>query len=119
MIALSAAAAFTQSHPYTPEKGSAERKAILDAVRKYRKAPDEVYTPTAFKVLKGWAYVAAADPNDPGVDSEAFEFVLRKSGNVWKVIDEISHIEGSNPEKEKMRIRRKFPELPAAIFSIH
>jgi len=104
-----------QSGSYTPKKGSPERKAILDAVRKHRKAPDEVYTPTEFNVLKGWAYVAARDPSDPEVDTEAFEVILHKSGKAWKVVDEVSHIEGSDYNQELKRIRKRFPALPSAI----
>lgn len=112
----SAAAAYSQSQPYTPEKGSADRKAILDAVRKFRKAPSEVYAPSGFSVLKGWAYVSAPDPADPDVDTEAFELVLRKTGSVWKVVDQISHVEGTDYMKERKRIKKRFPAMPMAIF---
>jgi hypothetical protein len=107
---------WAQSSPYTPKKGSPERKAILDAVRKHRKASNELYTPTGFNVLKGWAYVAAPDPNDPGVDTEAFEYILRKSGKSWKVVDEVSHVEGTDYQQELKRIRKRFPTLPGALF---
>lgn len=105
-----------QTTPYTPEKGSAERKAILDGVRKYRKAPGEVYSPTNFKVQKGWAFVSAPDPGDPEVDTLAFDVLLQKTGSGWKVVDHVSHLEGTSYEKEIKRIRKKFPKASAGIF---
>ncbi len=107
---------FAQSAPYTPAKGSIERKAILDGVRKYRKAPTEVYAPREFKVQNGWAFISAEDPNEPGVDTAAFDVLLRKTGKVWRVVDEISHSEGADWKRETGRIRKKFPKAPAGIF---
>ena len=105
-----------QTAPSTPEKSSPERKAILDGIRKYRKSPNEIYVPTGFKVQNGWAYVSAPDPNDPDVDTEAFNLLLQKVGKVWKVVAEVSHIEGSDYNKEIKRLRKKFPKTPAEIF---
>ena len=107
---------FAQSAAYTPAKGSDERKAILDAVRKYRQAPNELYTPKKFKVQNGWAFVSAEDPNEPGVDSLAFHVLIRKTGNDWRVVDAVNTTEGSDWDAEIRRIRRAFPNSPAAIF---
>jgi len=107
--------ASAQSTLHTPDKGSPERKAILDAVRTYRKAPSEVYTPTGFNVSGVWAYVAAPDPGDPDVDTAAFEVILKKTGSTWKVVDRISHVEGTSYKKETLRIRKRFPAMPSAI----
>ena len=116
IIAVANQKSFAQSAPYTPAKGSTERKAILDGVRKYRKAPGEVYTPTEFNVQNGWAFVSAEDPNEPGVDTAAFSVLLQKTKNVWKVVDEINHTEGTDYDKEIKRIRKRFPKVPAGIF---
>lgn len=116
LSAFSAQHSFAQSAPYTPAKGSTERKAILDGVRKYREAPNEVYTPTKFKVQNGWAFVSAEDPNEPGVDTAAFDVVLRKTGKTWRVVDEVNHTEGSDWDAEIKRIRKKFPKSPVGIF---
>ena len=104
-----------QTTPYTPEKGSAERKAILDGIRKYRKSPNEVYAPTGFKAQNGWVFVSAPDPNDPDVDTLAFDLLLQKVGKIWKVVAEVSHTEGSDYNKEIKRIRKKFPKASAEI----
>lgn len=106
-----------QTGVHTPEKGTPERKAILDAVRKYRKASSEVYSPTAFRVSKDWALVAAPDPADPDVDTEAFSVILRKTGGKWKVVDALSNVEGTDPAKEVKRIHKKYPSLPTAVLS--
>lgn len=116
LSAFSAHNSFAQSAPYTPAKGSTERKAILDGVRKYREAPNELYTPTRFKVQNGWAFVSAEDPNEPGVDTAAFDVLLRKTGKTWQVVDEVNHTEGSDWDAEIKRIRKKFPKSPAGIF---
>ena len=105
-----------QNSPYTPAKGTAERKAILDGVRKYRKAPQEIYTPRDFNVQNGWAFVSAPDPAEPDVDSLGFYFLLKKTGNSWKVVDEVNMTEGSDFAKEIKRIRKKFPKAPTKIF---
>jgi len=114
-LTIAAQAAFGQTDVHTPEKGTPERKAILDAVRKYRKAPSEVYSPTAFRVLKEWALVAAPDPSDPDVDTLAFTVILRKTGGKWKVVDTLSNVEGTDPAKEIKRIHKKYPSLPMAV----
>ncbi|MEP6944840.1 MAG: hypothetical protein ABJA02_02905 [Acidobacteriota bacterium] len=118
-LAIAAQASFGQTGVHTPEKGSPERKAILDAVRKYRKASSEIYSPTAFRVSKDWAFVAAPDPSDPDVDTEAFEVILRKTGTKWKVVDELKNVEGTDPAVEVKRVHRKFPSLPMAVLNIN
>ena len=115
-LGLSAVSIQAQSGVYTPAVGSPQRKAILDGVRKFRQAPNEVYTPRLFRVAGGWAYVAADDPNEPGVDTLGFHLVLRKSGGTWKVVDQISHVEGTDYVSEVRRIRRKFRSVPRGLF---
>ena len=105
-----------ETEPCTPAKGTSERKAILDGVRKYRKNSKEVYTPRDFNVRSGWAFISADDPAEPGVDSAGVYVLLQKKGNVWKVVDEVNMTEGTDFEKEKNRIRKKFPKVPSNIF---
>src|SRR5215469_5738450 len=64
-----AAGAAAQNQPYTPEKGSAERKAIVDALR----VPVErtLHQPVIFKidslkVLNGWAFLLGAPRRPDG-----------------------------------------------------
>ncbi len=114
-LSIAVQASFGQADVHTPEKGMPERKAILDAVRKFRKAPSEVYSPTALRVSKEWALVASPDPADPDVDTLAFTVILRKTGGKWKVVDTLSNVEGTDPAKENKRIHKKYPSLPMAL----
>ena len=91
--------------PYTPEKGSPERKAILDALR----IPVErdlkqkvVFVAENFNVLGSWAFVSGTPQNANGgspdysrtqyadaLESGAFDnnffALLRKTAGKWKV----------------------------------
>lgn len=105
-ISLSVLAVALQAQtPYTPEKGSPERKAILDALR----MPVErdlkqkvVFVAENFNVLGSWAFVSGTPQNANGgspdysrtqyadaLDSGAFDnnffALLRKTAGKWKV----------------------------------
>lgn len=104
-LVLIAATATSAQTAYTPEKGSPERKAILDALR----IPVErdlkqkvVFVADNFKVQGTWAFVSGTPQNSTGgeldysktkyadqVDSGAFDdnffALLRKSAGKWKV----------------------------------
>lgn len=90
---------------YTPEKGSAERKAILDALRipveRDLKQPI-VFVADNFKVQGTWAFVGGtpqspdggkpnykgtryAEAENDGVFDNNFFALLRKTGGKWKV----------------------------------
>lgn len=105
MVLLAAITASAQS-ANTPEKGSPERKAILDALR----IPIErelkqkiVFVTDNFKVRGTWAFVSGTPQTAAGgrpdyrktvywdaVDSGAFDnnffALLRKSGGKWRVV---------------------------------
>jgi hypothetical protein len=90
---------------YTPDKGSPERKAILDALRSpvERDLKQKVaFVADSFKVQGTWAFVSGTPQNSSGgdpdysktkyadqVDSGAFDnnffALLRKTGGKWKV----------------------------------
>lgn len=105
-ISLSVFAVALQAQtPYTPEKGSPERKAIMDALR----IPVErdlkqkvVFVAENFNVLGSWAFVSGTPQNANGgspdysrtqyadaLDSGAFDnnffALLRKTAGKWKV----------------------------------
>lgn len=91
---------------YTPEKGSAERKAILDALR----VPVEkelkqkiVFATEHFKVSGAWAFLGGdpqssndgkpdyrGTPYQEAIDADMFDnnffAILKKSGGKWKVV---------------------------------
>lgn len=105
MVLILAGAAFAQV-AYTPEKGSPERKAILDALR----IPVErelkqkiVFNIDNFKVLGNWAFVSGDPQTSEGgrpdyrdtpyqeaVDSDMFDnnffALLKRTGGKWRVV---------------------------------
>jgi len=105
LFLCTAAIAASAQSAYTPDKGSPERKAILDALR----LPIErdlkqkiVFVADNFKVQGNWAFVSGTPQNSSGgdpdysktkfadqVDSDAFDnnffALLRKTGSRWKV----------------------------------
>ncbi|HEV7644747.1 MAG TPA: hypothetical protein VGO50_12445 [Pyrinomonadaceae bacterium] len=104
IIAVTAVSSFAQVH--TPEKGSAERKAILDALR----IPVEkdlkqkiVFNVEHFNVSGNWAFLSGEPQTESGgrpnyrntkywdaVDAGAFDnnffALLKKAAGKWKVI---------------------------------
>ena len=104
ILLFTAAGTFAQS-AYTPEKGSTERKTILDALR----GPLErdlkqkiVFVTENFKVQGNWAYVDGVPQGAAGkdldysrtryadqVESGAFDHnffaLLKKTGGKWKI----------------------------------
>ncbi len=91
---------------YTPKRGSAERKAIFNALRvpvEKQLKQSIVFAPSNFKVYNGWAFVggepltrSGKKPDYKGTiyqqDVEADMFdnnffaLLRKTGGRWKVV---------------------------------
>ena len=95
-----------QRGPHTPEKGSAERKAILDALRvpveKKLKQP-VIFNVDHFQVMDGWAFLLGAPRRPDGgkvdysgtpyrqaVDAGAFDdgiiALLHQVGGNWRVV---------------------------------
>ena len=91
---------------YTPEKGSTERKAILDALRipVERKLKQKiVFNAEHFNVMGNWAFLGG-DPQSPGggrpdyrgtpfqkaIDADMFDnnffAILKKAGGKWKLV---------------------------------
>jgi len=103
---LIVAVAISAQSAYTPDKGSPERKAILDAIRvPVERAMKQkiVFVADNFKVQGSWAFVGGSmrtpsgdQPNLTGTEfAEAAEQgafdsnffgLLRKSGGKWRVI---------------------------------
>ena len=105
LLLLAAASVASAQSAYTPEKGSPERKAILDALR----IPVErdlkrkvVFVADNFKVQGNFAFVSGTPRNSGGedpdyartkyadqVDSGAFDnnffALLKKTGGKWRV----------------------------------
>lgn len=115
--------------PHTPAPGSAERKAIADALRKtVRKAfsepdADFVFTFRTLRVQGDWAW-AGAMPQRTGDTAGRFEdvnFLLRKTSGVWRTVESLPDDIASADDPDKaMRawlksITKKYPGLPKGI----
>ena len=117
-------AAFYQG-AYTPPKGSAERKAILDAYREARKQPGEdatkaiVFVVGYMKVHRGWAWITVT-PQSPSGDQqyESESALLHKEDGQWKVKTRQSSEEGDEDSDDKKffsKLKKRFPSMPPDI----
>ncbi|MBC7900181.1 MAG: hypothetical protein H7070_09025, partial [Saprospiraceae bacterium] len=84
--------ALGQQKMYEPKSGSAERTALINAMRDHdlKKNPDisdETFVASGLKVQSGWAYANVEQKTSSGqlVYGQAHVF-LQKTGNVWKVV---------------------------------
>ena len=114
-VTLQSVAAQTGVH--IPAAGSAERKAIFDAMRTLGDNHDRIFVVRHLKVADGWAWVVA-DPQSPDGKQryEAESALLHATGAGWSVVDQPCSEDGCDAKKELARIRAKFPAAPAAIF---
>lgn len=93
--------ASSASAQYTPEKGSAERKAIMDALRASVKnvkglTGSIIFAVDRLQVKDSWAFVIATPQSADGQPLTAFQNscdadpdvvgLLRKRGNRWRVV---------------------------------
>jgi hypothetical protein len=116
-LLLSTAPAHAQAAPYTPPVGSAERKAILDAMRALGDIHDRVFLLRYLKVQNGWAWMRG-DPQSPDGKNhyESESALFRKEGAAWKVLDQPCAEADCDDKKEMARIRAAYPKAPAGIF---
>jgi len=110
---------------YTPARGSAERKAIMDAMRAHRRRFDPrpvTFVVSNLRVQRGWAWLAV-QPQSPDGRSryEGEEALLRRRNGRWavaEVMPAVGEREGTPLEEDCawfQDLRRRFPSLPVAI----
>ena len=113
------------SGPYTPPAGSAERKAILDAVRKEVKSwsgLDVVFVVRYLKVYNGWAWVATLPQSRDGLNHyEDVSGLLHKTKGQWILMETRPDACDDEPEclDDKSyfkKLRSRFPSAPPNIF---
>lgn len=106
---------------YEPKPGSAERKAILDALRKPISKDLKkkiIFKVHHLKVCNGWAWamVTAVRPDGSELGEEDFrgsaQGLLRKSGKHWTVLmagiaTDVTILENA---------KKKYPQAPRSIF---
>ena len=78
---------------------------------------DRVFVARYLKVFGDWAWVTA-DPQsrDNTQHYETESALLQRTGLKWRVVDQPCAEEGCDQKKELARIRKRFPDAPAAIF---
>lgn len=111
-----------QNTVHTPSRGSAERQAIMDALRG---SADNLFKVNFLKVHNGWAWadVTPLDKNG-NATAEGGANLLHKVNGVWKVMD-LSKVpddpdDPMGPEDPSRKyianVMRTFPGVPADIF---
>jgi hypothetical protein len=111
------AAAQPKGEPHTPPRGSAERAAILDAMRAARGAADQVFVAHHFKVQEGWAWVVASPESRDGTQRYELEsWLLQRTGKGWAVVAQPCAEVTCDAKAELAKIRERFPSAPAGIF---
>jgi len=91
LILLGASVGLAQKKMYEPKKGSAERKALVDAIRVYDVARNsdfegEIFKITTLRVQGNWAFTSVERTNLPEAGEGTHMAFLRKSGAGWKVM---------------------------------
>jgi hypothetical protein len=107
IITLFSAPAFGQKQPYTPVAGSAERFALMDAIRprvEHDLDQQVIFKVSRLKIQNGWAF-AIVHPRQPdgreidwsrtrfaqdyeaGMFSDLACVLLRKQGKGWRIVD--------------------------------
>jgi hypothetical protein len=110
---------------YTPQPGSAERRAILDALRMWVKQQhhlEVIFVVTHLKVKNGYAWVHTLPQSKDGSSRyEDISALLKKDQGRWAVA-EIPCAEVDNPDcigdpGYFDGLKQRFPEMPEDILS--
>ncbi|MFT3988523.1 hypothetical protein [Aestuariivirga sp.] len=109
--------ALSKTYVHTPPMGSAERKAIMDAMRAKGDLPNRIFIVKFLKVSQGWAWLEADPRSKDGKQSyEPESALLQQTGKAWKVVDQPCAEESCDADEELSRIKTGHPEAPAVIF---
>jgi hypothetical protein len=106
---------------HTPKAGSAERKAIMDALRKpvmQRVKRKIIFQVGYLKVRDGWALMSGSARNPDGSSlSDKYLWgevtgLLRKKGSQWQVL----HWGFATDTSVMDEAKKRYPKAPRAIF---
>jgi hypothetical protein len=107
---------------YTPPRGSAERTAILDAVRDYL-GWDYLFIVHNLKVKDDYAYgtLEQHNPAEPESHYESFVTLLRKSSGTWECLEclggaDLLDIEETSGMDIEDWLQDRYPDAPSEIF---
>ena len=117
------AAADSETEAYSPQPGSAERKAILDALREWVKRghdPDVIFVVKHLKVKNGYAWVHTLPRSKDGSSRyEDLSALLKEDRGRWEVV-EVPCGEADNPDcigdpGYFDGLKQRFPDMPEDI----
>lgn len=110
---------------HTPARGSAERKAIMDALRAHRRQFDAqpvIFVVQHLRVQRGWAWATVAPQSPDGRSRyEEESSLLRLRAGRWAVVETMpapGEREGTPDEEDCawfQHLRRRFTAMPIAI----
>jgi hypothetical protein len=102
---------------HTPAAGSAERNAIMDAMRTLGDNHDRIFVVRYLRVAKDWAFITGDPQSADGKQHfEAESALLHKVNERWGVVDQPCAEAGCNERAEIVRMLAKFPGAPSTIF---
>jgi hypothetical protein len=102
---------------HTPAAGSAERAAILEAMRAFGDNHDRIFVVHYLRVSKDWAWIRGDPQSADGTQHfEAESALLHKVKDRWSVVDQPCAEADCNERTEILRILAKFPAAPSTIF---
>lgn len=120
-----AAAAIQADSAHTPARGSAERRAIMDALRANRRRFDAqpvIFVVNYLRVQRGWAWTTVAPQSPDGRSRyEEESALLRLRAGRWEVVESMPAFgerEGTADEEDCawfQHLRRRRPAIPMAI----
>ncbi|MBN1254550.1 MAG: hypothetical protein JXA50_04690 [Deltaproteobacteria bacterium] len=117
------AAGDSDPEAYTPQPGSAERKAILDTLREWVKGQhhlEVIFVVRHLKVKNGYAWVHSMPQSKDGANMyEDISVLLKKVKDRWEIA-EIPCAEEDNPDcigdpGYFDGLKKRFPEMPEDI----
>jgi hypothetical protein len=110
----------TVNTAHTPRDGSAEKKAILQAVqhalaRQGRK--NLVLVVPYLKVHNGWAWIQVNPQSADGRQHyESQSGLLQQTANKWTLLEWMPAEEGTDYAKYFQKLKAKYPSAPPDIF---
>lgn len=114
------------SEPYTPQRGTAERAAIMDALRaevkKYHNI-DVLFVVHTLKLKDGWAWAITAPMSKDGINHyEDIIALLHEEEDAWKVAELVcTEIEtpGCIDDPNFFNgLQKRFPDVPKEILPL-
>jgi hypothetical protein len=116
LILFGASVGLSQKKMHEPAKGSAERKALMNAIRVYdvarnSKLEDEIFTINALKAQGNWAFASVERTNLPEAGRGTHLAFLRKSGAGWKIMWSDDNDNGEVGVEALTRLRKKHRDL--------